>query len=404
MAEAQSGIFKRSVDLELRTRNCDSGFVLINLQQFQVTVHLETDILGLVNVTGIPQIERIRVIGGKSASITLFRKVAVQRIGCRSRKLFVRIVRHIMSVATINEFEDFQQRVVIVSKYCIQVVMERFCTLQSCLLAFDLMSANVQIVIATVERSAFYVSGCSEISEGEMPYRFTISGICIGSVIGIFRPVIVVSAISDVKFDSFRQLVDDGILAVITPVAGCLLGIVPVLINPDVTFNLNLIVHQGDRNRVRLLNQRISGVEHIEVVCRILECSLFGKICIIIVVLYQSMIRNDSSLAGLNDKPVLSTFEDNHESGDAFPVIGNRRRPIIPMGRCSPGSDLRHAFLHLIRSATNRSGVIPHRIHVLCNCNIVIRYVFEMIEDDIPLRLTVVVISHLRERIADNNI
>ena len=116
------------------------------------------------------------------------------------------------------------------------------------------------------------------------------------------------------------------------------------------------------------------------------------------------MIHNGSSLTGLDNEAVISSGKHDHESGDAFLIRRKCSRPIISMRRCCPGSGSGHCLLNSFGSAVNRAGVIPHRIHARIYRSIVVRDAIQLVEDDIPLGLTVVIVSILRECVADYDV
>ena len=434
-----AAVFEGTVGLELDPLK-RRAVIRRQLGDLQVTGHSEADVLGFIINLRVTDVER----EGQEVHIAaVFGKVAVEGIGLYLGVTghMIRVVRHdVVSAAAVREREDIHESAARSVDERAERVVERIRTLQGAVLvARRDVFAGIQVVLGRdVQRVAFHGRRCAEVFKYEVSDRLTNAGIrtprrlilgaaCAetfvldgeGNLAGIRdhnRTVVLNSRGTD-------QFLDDRILAVVAAVAAFLLGGVPVLVDPDVAFDLDLLVHQGDGHGAGLLNTRILFVEGVEAVRGVLECAVFGEVAVVVVGGDQCAEGDRKHFVRFD----LDTAVKDHDEGKDLCLIdiGEIRRPVaVRLAR--PVANALHdayvAFLDLcdyfgdlcgIRDigsrvrlafgdvAASRGDVVPHLVRVRFHAVDVNRA--ERVKDVVPLRLTETV-THLGDHITDDHI
>ena len=273
------------------------------------------------------------------------------------------------------------------------------------------MGAGVQVVICSVKRIANLDSG-TQIGEGKVPDGFAIARVHVGTMVIILaNGVAVCSAaqVGDGERDTVRQFPDDRVITVVTAVAGALLGVVQVLIDPHITLNLDHGVEQRDRDRIRLLNQRVTGIVDVEVVGGVLEgdAGIHGAVGIgsavelhvVGIILDVGVVGDDSGMSGCD---LHGAVKDDHKGCDVFFVRRDCCRPVLRRRR--PGPCRPHCGLRLGYRSFDAAGVVVDRVMLGSDVYTVHGDGLELIKDHVPLGITVRVIVHLGDHVADRDI
>ena len=397
LCEAQIGVFIRTVDGELRAGDRGLAIVGSQLGEFQAAGHLEADILGLIPKRGVADKERLRREGSSGGG----REVAVQRVACGSGQFVIGIIGHIMSTAPVSELEDIHQARVTDRR--IEHVTGRILALQR---------LDIQLLI-NIGRDAIQLSGREEVREYKVPNRFAKAGVRIRAVIGVLRIRFGTAAglVIDDKGDGICQLVDNGILAVITAANMrycriCFLFRIPVFVDPHVAFDLNQLIHQGHVDSVGF--DQVEGSQLLVIEPEVVGCVGERNLVEVLLMLriagdlfHDGMVGHDH---GASAGQVAFRTKDNDEGGNSAAFLngsGTRRRPAL-RGEISVLSGFTQVGLHT--DLGRGTGVIPHRVVRIRKINAVRNDSFNVIEVYVPGGVAVIVIADLRNDVADHEI
>ena len=275
--------------------------------------------------------------------------------------------------------------------------MERVGALQSAQ-RIDLVLADIEVVVRPVDGAVFHLHGRSEIAEGEVTHRFAVARILIRAVICILVLAVLVggtAAVNDGEADVVRQRLNDGILTVITAVAGRLLQVVPVFVDPHVAFNGDKAVQKRDGHDVGPQRGRLvrGYVEH---VVSILIRSFRVEVIVVGVILDQGVICDyqrgasfqcEAFILHLGRRIVSRLVEDKGDRSDRLLILGHNRTPAVH-GAGTQSAIRRNRFVHGILRIPDGAGVVIYHIILVgafFQLYSVALHQLDAVEHDIPL-------------------